>query len=197
VKFLPSFKVLLILLVVLPATAYQRTGSNGTAEAAARTLAPEEQDDSYAIYSLLLRNEAPKGVDTWARAIIGETQRGRLTMCLRPEPHQESVYLPLIKDFERKNKVPFTLQSKFDLPVFRLISRDDVPKFLKENPRSGIALEVSAVGYNEDRSRALVYVGHYCGMLCGGGTFHLLAKHGGKWQIDSDFRGAPFCAWVS
>ena len=193
-RFLPSFKVFLILLVVLQASAYQRTG---TADAPARTLAPEEQDDSYAIYSLLLRNEGPEGVDAWARAIIRETQRGRLAMCLRPNPDQESVYLPLIKDFERKNRMPFTLQSKFDLPVFRLISRDEVPKFLKENPRSGIALEVSAVGYNEDRSRALVYVGHYCGMLCGGGTFHLLAKHGGKWQIDSDFRGAPFCSWVS
>jgi len=55
--------------------------------------------------------------------------------------------------------------------------------------------EVSAVGFNNEHTRALVYVGHICGGLCGRGTYHLMVKINGKWEPDNEFRRAPFCLW--
>jgi hypothetical protein len=118
-------------------------------------------------------------------------------MCIRPAKDQESVYLSLAEEFERRNRVQYTLESRFDLPLYTLIPRGTISTFLESHPRSAVVLEVSAIGYNEDRSRALVYVGHYCGPLCGGGTYHMLAKKDGLWQLDTEFRGAPFCGWKS
>jgi hypothetical protein len=40
------------------------------------------------------------------------------------------------------------------------------------------------VGFSRDGMRALVYVGHECGSLCGGGKYHLLVKKDGRWQVD-------------
>jgi hypothetical protein len=59
-----------------------------------------------------------------------------------------------------------------------------------------VIFQVSAVGFNADGKRALVYVGHGCGGLCGGGTYHLLVKKDGKWQVDRGYRGAS-CMWAS
>ncbi|MEO7157279.1 MAG: hypothetical protein ABI039_06950, partial [Vicinamibacterales bacterium] len=39
---------------------------------------------------------------------------------------------------------------------------------------SGGFMVISAVGFNAARTRAMVYMAHSCGSLCGGGTHHLL-----------------------
>jgi len=158
---------------------------------------PQEEVDTYAIYSLLLKDELSRRTGESTPAIIRQTERGRLPMCVHPPADQKAIYTPLTEDFESRNARSFTLEAKLDLSTYKFIPREDAAAFLKENPRSGVVLEVSAPGYNADRSRALVYVGHRCGSLCGGGTYHLLVKREGKWQRDTEFRGGPFCAWVS
>lgn len=91
-----------------------------------------------------------------------------------------------------KKAKKFTLERKFDLPSYELVGRND------NNTRSKPALifHVSAVGFNRDRTRALVYVGHHCGMLCGGGRYHVLVKTDGRWQEYKEFRGGS-CFWAS
>lgn len=39
----------------------------------------------------------------------------------------------------------------------------------------------SAVGYSKDHKEALIYLGHYCGSLCGTGHLVLLAKENETW----------------
>jgi hypothetical protein len=46
------------------------------------------------------------------------------------------------------------------------------------------------------RMGALVYVGHDCGSLCGGGGYHRLVKRLGQWQDDREYRGIT-CGWAS
>lgn len=145
----------------------------------------EEDTDAYAIYSVLLPAEQPT-VRFWN--ITNQTERGPLPMCVTPAPDQEGIYRPVIEQFEIRNRERLALGRNFDLPAYRLVSREDkvLPVF-----------EVSAVGFNPEHTRALVYVGHHCGSLCGGGTYHLMVKRNGKWEPDNEFRGGPFCAWVS
>jgi hypothetical protein len=56
-------------------------------------------------------------------------------------------------------------------------------------------MEFSAVGFNVDKPIAVVYMGHSCGPLCGGGTFHVLEKSEGKWK-PFEWKGSS-CAWIS
>jgi len=145
----------------------------------------EEDPDAYAIYSVLLPAEDPP-VESWN--IVNETERGPLPLCLTPPLDQESTYRPVIEQFETLNRRRFLLRRSFDLVAYNLVSRED-----KVRP----IFEVSAAGFNKERTRALVYVGHHCGNLCGGGTYHLMAKKNGKWEPDREFRGGPMCLWAS
>ena len=154
------------------------------------TLAIEEKD-AYEIYSILLRTEVPWEVKAWT--IQQRTDRGRLPLCIQPTAEQTAIYRPVIEDFQQKNEKQFLLQRQFDLPVYDLVDRADrVPVRERE-----VLFEVSAVGFNPDHSRALVYVAHYCGRLCGGGSYHLMVKEKGQWSTDRGFRGAPPCRWKS
>jgi hypothetical protein len=109
-------------------------------------------------------------------------------MCIEPPADQESTYRPVIEEFERLNRRRSPLERKFELPAYDLVSRagKTLPVF-----------EVSAVGFNNEHTRALVYVGHICGNLCGGGMYHLMTRKNGKWEPDTEFRGAPGCLWKS
>ncbi|HEX2712963.1 MAG TPA: hypothetical protein VHM88_12255 [Candidatus Acidoferrales bacterium] len=71
----------------------------------------------------------------------------------------------------------------------------DWSAFYARYPRSRGYIQVSAVGFNSDKTTAIVYVGHSCGGLCGGGTYHLLEKIDGKWRRSKV--KAVTCAWVS
>ncbi len=63
-------------------------------------------------------------------------------------------------------------------------------------PGSGGYLQVSAVGFDAAKIRAMVYMGHHCGGLCGGGAFHLMTKVNGQWR-EADVDGVSNCTWVS
>jgi hypothetical protein len=119
----------------------------------------------------------------------------------------------LIEDYVAKNKTTLMLKRKFDLQQYALVGPTQT-KAIQERwqPRAAsssswnsadvfplnatVIFQVSAVGFNADRNRAMVYVGHNCGGLCGGGTYHLMVKKDGQWQVDREYRGGS-CGWVS
>jgi hypothetical protein len=164
-----------------------------------------EEKDSYEIYSMLLRTEMPPEwkITTWAITEetstfphIGSRNAGNVRECLNVSQDQESTYLPLIQDYVAKNNKKLVLERKFDLPQYSLIGVGRRNSG-EANPLSApVIFHVSAVGFNRDGTRALVYVGHHCGSLCGGGRYHLLVKTLGVWSVDRDYRGMS-CMWVS
>src|ERR1022692_806771 len=169
-----------------------------------------EEKDSYEIYSILLRTELPSQWNITGWAIKQETQTfphdGTITFsgCFQPPKDQASIYRPLIDDYVAKNRRLSVLERKFDLPQYALVGPADL-KAIEQRSRvadgfpfnASVIFHVSAVGFNRDGTRALVYVGHDCRSLCGGGTYHLLLKKDGRWQVDQEYRGAPFCLWES
>lgn len=70
----------------------------------------------------------------------------------------------------------------------------DWKTFYDRYPDSGGWIELSAVGFNTEKTVAVVYIGHNCGVLCGGGHFHVLQKREGKWQ-PLKWKGSS-CAWA-
>jgi hypothetical protein len=200
----------LILPIATHIAAYQspaQQSEQGTAYDPKLTAA--EEKDSYEIYSILLRKEMPSQWNITGWAIKQETQTfphdGIITFnsCFQPPQDQEPIYRPLIDDYVAKNKMKLVLKRKFDLPQYALVGPADL-KAIEQRSRvadgfpfnSSVLFHVSAVGFNRDGTRALVYVGHDCGSLCGGGTYHFLVKKDGRWQVDREYGGMS-CFWAS
>ena len=68
--------------------------------------------------------------------------------------------------------------------------------FYDKWPDSGGFVRVSAVGFDRTKTRALVYIDHSCGALCGGGTHHLLEKKEGVLKPATP-EGLRNCVWIS
>ena len=169
-----------------------------------------EEKDSYEIYSMLLRTELPSQWNITGWAIEQETQTyptfgvmSSIAECLQPSKNQESIYRPLIDDYVAKNKGKLVLERKFDLPQYALVGPTDLKAIYQRSRaadgfpfNASVIFHISAVGFNRDGTRALVYVGHNCGSLCGGGTYHFLLKKDGRWQVDREYGGMS-CVWAS
>ncbi|GGA29484.1 hypothetical protein [Dyella nitratireducens] len=73
------------------------------------------------------------------------------------------------------------------------VSLDDAwKKFYKSFPGATGWTSVSLPGYSPDGEIAIVYMAHYCGSLCGGGSYVYLRRVKGKWKVLVDFPD-----WVS
>ena len=128
-------------------------------------------------------------------------------MCLEPEKEYEELVGPAIAEYVRLNKKAWLLQKKFQIDnPYDLITPDELKltfesgptgweNFYKQHPDSGGFIVLSAVGFNADKTVAVVYMGHSCGNLCGEGRFHVLQKKDGKWS-PLNWKGKS-CSWVS
>ncbi|MEZ5425030.1 MAG: hypothetical protein R2747_02090 [Pyrinomonadaceae bacterium] len=65
-------------------------------------------------------------------------------------------------------------------------------EFLKIYPKAGGIISFSRIGFNPDRTQALVYVAKRCGPLCGDGAMIFLLKKDGEWVVKKDLG-----IWVS
>jgi hypothetical protein len=68
-------------------------------------------------------------------------------------------------------------------------------EFYKQYPDSGGFVDLSAVGFNADKTVAIVSKGRWCGSLCGEGAYQVLQKIDGNW-IPLKWSG-ELCSWVS
>jgi hypothetical protein len=70
---------------------------------------------------------------------------------------------------------PYVVVPSADVTAsFRDLPTDPWAAFYKRYPDSGGFMIVSAVGFDAAKKRAMVYMAHSCGLLCGGGMHHLL-----------------------
>ena len=171
--------------------------------------------DSYAVYNAIFTPEKGEKVETNRRLIIedettdypsyGDEDR---SACLKPNPDQEKTLGPLIENYRKVNEKPSLLLRRFELPYkYELVEHAIVngffkekgpggwPDFYKRFPDSNGYAYVSAVGFNDDKTLALVYAGHSCGGLCGGGSYYFMKKVDGRWT-EVNFPGQT-CTWVS
>ncbi len=56
-------------------------------------------------------------------------------------------------------------------------------EFYQSYPNAAGFWDFSHPGYNEARNEAVLYVGHYCGSLCGTGHLFFLVKEEGQWKV--------------
>ena len=97
-----------------------------------------------------------------------------------------------ISEYNRLNQNKWLLQRKFsvnrpyeiiDAATLSALAGDGGWKgFSQRFPESRGVFQMSAVGFNKDKTRAVLYFGQICGSLCGGWSFELLKKVDSKWQ---------------
>jgi hypothetical protein len=189
---------------------------SGLAAACFGQAPPAVYDDSeaYAVYAVILGRKVSPDDNKRSPLIIEDqttdypTYGDESDACLKPEPASEPTFGPLITAYRALNKKPWLLQDKFNFPFkYQLVPRATIDAFFEKKnvggwedfykrfPRSGGYVYVSAVGFNPDRTLAMVYAGHSCGGLCGGGGYRFLKKVDGKWT-EINFPGQT-CTWVS
>ena len=130
-------------------------------------------------------------------------------MCIASDKESGKIVDSAIADYKKKNERKWLLQRQFEITkAYEMISSDEIntifntegtegwKTFYERHPDSGGLIEFSAVGFNASKTVAVVYAGHSCGSLCGGGTFHILRKVDGKWK-PLRLQGGTSCAWAS
>ena len=158
------------------------------------SIAPTAYDveDSYQIYNLLLPNEESYEFATGTLIVQEDTVSNAVSnSCVTPEA--ASRFKDAIADYKRVNGDRWLLQRRFQIDKpYEIVSSDAIAVAFKEGgwegfhkryPDSGGYIVMSAVGFNKEKTLAIVYTGSSCGDLCGLWRFHLLEKIKGKWKI--------------
>jgi hypothetical protein len=155
---------------------------------------PLMDNDAYAVYAVALATVRPERRVPPAPLIIqSETEHWDPPNCF-PEPIKPE-WREVLEDYRRQNAKRRIIEPRLqiDLP-HQLLSKDALRAFLPEDkrgsmelfdrtyPGAGGYLTLSAVGFSADRSRAMLYVSHFCGGLCGSGWFSFFEKINGRWQ---------------
>ena len=182
--------------------------------------APSQVDDpeAYAVYATLL-------ADHWlvrhARAVTLVIQRETTTMressfCRSlPSggPLESDWWRPVVENYTAANAAahdivpgtglgrPFVVVPSAEIrAIFKASMRAQGDggwtEFHRLYPESRGFVEVSAVGFDAEKKRAMVYLAHHCGLLCGGGGHHFLEKVDGVWR-KVQLHDVKQCIWMS
>lgn len=176
--------------------------------AQATDVKPIDDPESYAVYSALLPDRAMQGMRRTMIVIQAEAttdSRG----CWPSGPPMETEWKSTLESLHKENAHVRTIRSGFTLSVpYIVLPRADImvfftpgsldgwKHFYERYPDSGGSLELSAVGFDADRTKALVYFAHHYEYLGGEYSYHLLRKTGGNWQ-DSLVPGVNVCMMMS
>lgn len=170
------------------------------------------EDEEYAVYSALINGNT--GDENINRLLVIKDKPSAWVGSLEEE--KNTFYEDLLKsssvllketvdDLRAKNKETHRFTRRFDIKrQYILVSEkeiDDIFKkgggwweeFYRRYPETRGFVTFSRVGFNVDKTQALVYQSHSCGGLCGGGGYVLLVKVNGVWTS----KGTVGPVWVS
>ena len=163
-----------------------------------------EDAEAYEVYSAILPTEWPQLLGN-AKSLAIRSETKGYKMCLQPEAESEKIIGQAISEYVKLNKETWLLKRGLNIEKpYELIPYDELrsalkqggwENFYKQYPNSGGWIELSAVGFNADKTVAVVYMGHHSWSLSGGGRFHVLQKKDGKWTpLKLKW---PRCGWES
>lgn len=177
---------------------------------------PADDPEAYAVYASLLPNEWTVTVAKAKRLVVQEETETNWT-CMPSGKPLETDWKPVLDSYKAANASVRSIRANQSLgfpydvvpsvAISKLMSDRATPGgrdwwqgfgfgFGQKYPESGGYLQLSAVGFDPDHTRAMVYVAHYCGPMCGGGMHHLLEKIDGVWR-EANIDDLIQCVWDS
>ncbi len=88
---------------------------------------------------------------------------------------------PLTESFG--NPQSYSIITHAEVDKFFSSKRDGWGKFYKKYPKAAGFWDFSRPGFDTAHHEALIYLGHYCGSLCGTGHLLFLTKENGQWKV--------------
>jgi len=156
------------------------------------------ETEEYAVYEVLLKerfiNRQIKRLVIARDTSIDEDSYADLDEALKGS---DPLTKDAVKDFRAKRQTE-RLRDHFLVPVEVILlspkqiarifkhsrgNKDGWQVFSQNYPASAGLITLSRVGFNPDKTQALVFVAHTCGLLCGEGNYFVLAKKDGEWKI--------------
>jgi hypothetical protein len=142
---------------------------------------PYKDEEAYNVYSALLP-------ETQTSLLIRYDTVGE-NACLSSVRDHDKAAAAALDDYVKVNRTAWALQDKFSLPKPpKLVSMDDLRAMDEEDQRTGREkpgssrtrphFVLSAVGFNADKTIAVVWIYYDCGGLCGSGRLAVLRKAG-------------------
>ena len=154
-----------------------------------------DDPEVYAVYASVLPARFSSGDTDLTRVAVLQETRSHMN-CL-PQFGQE--WNPVVENYKQENARVRTLLPGFNLGLPytlvapAILSSPDAQTYARYP--NGKLLSLSAVGFDETKTRALVTVQYACGFNCGGGWHILKQKDGGRWVQPKD--NVPTCTWIS
>lgn len=175
--------------------------------------------EAYAVYSALLSSNGTTVKPSAQYLVIQQqTTAAESQGCLPDGKEFRGSWEDVLKDYLDRNQSPRVLSRSFwiDRP-YKLITRGELSdafrgeasrglkssaslsdrwkNYYRRFPSSPGYTVLSAVGFNGERTEALVYIAVHCGPLCGTGRYVFFVKRDGKW-LRADLK-ASTCNWIS
>jgi hypothetical protein len=150
-----------------------------------------DRADTYAIYSLLLRDDPYPGLPQKQGPLaIADTTLNITDMNpaippdgqLQPPPNDPDAFREAVQDFRARRFERLQLKREFHLDAdYALLNPSDVAAY-KTTPTGYPAVNFfSEVYFNSKQTAALVYRNVFCGRLCANGQWIYLEKQGSQW----------------
>ena len=168
--------------------------------------------EEYAVYAALINAEGRAGGEDRLLVIreqpspwVSSVDEGQGDFYDELKKSSPALKAETVDDLRAKNKEASKFTRNFDISrPYVLISEEEVNGLFKQGisgwksfhlkyPKSGGLSTFSRVGFDRDRTQALVYHGYSCGGLCGGGSYYLLTRKNGVWIL----KGNIGPSWVS
>lgn len=168
--------------------------------------------EEYTVYSALLKalyNESHEPNLTICRKTTADPLNDRgIRSLLKKSSSLDSL---ILHDFNARNETQFYIENRFDIErKINLVEEKEVKSIteralgekdpLGENGwkefrkiyGSSPLLYLSRIGFNRQRSRALLLFGYQSGWLGGEGNYYILEKQSSGWKVRKKIRG-----WIS
>jgi hypothetical protein len=196
------FITVVILFVAMPHV----SGQNSTTTEVAAV--PYEDPDAYAVYSVLLASQNgkffviqseleyfPNGSSS---GVEGGAEFKKLWgVAVEDYVRQFRQKRSLVRNFSLD--APYQLLPKAEIMLAFKLPPGTTPqpgegwvKFYSKYPEARGYYYLSAVGFDENKTHAIVQMNNWCGMLCGGGYSHFFEKVDGNWHeitVKASIRG--------
>jgi hypothetical protein len=163
-------------------------GSSSVADATE----PYEDTDAYDVYSAIIASIAPDpemhmwliGIDTLPISLSDKDQLGNDERRKEVKRAKGTA----LSDYVKVNSKRWILQRKFNLPEpYELVTEDRMRILFPDNGLfRGTWIQFSAVGFNPDKTMALVFLWDWCSIYCccGQSSSAVLQKQSnGKWKV--------------
>lgn len=171
-------------------------------EAHSQTARLYTDKEAFKVYSAIM-----PGVIAGKTTLVEDTTAKRPVNCLKDESVSDPDLREALADYQHVNERVWILSGEFDTGSKRdFVQRKELDSFFRKNvdkgwkkfyrkhPDAAGFVSFSAVGFNQDRSAAVVYSAVSSCAFCASGGLHFMKKGPNGWV---ELKDASTCRWIS